>query len=92
MRMMKLTADHYAELQGMMDTVVDGMGRNRIKVYHSNMVSTCKGDPSKRTRWDLLWMVNHADRTPWFDKVYKYANDDHIDTALRAYVKSRDLF
>lgn len=26
MRMMKLTADHYAELQGMMDTVVDGMG------------------------------------------------------------------
>jgi hypothetical protein len=41
-------------------------------------------DPAKRHRWDALY---RTDSTDWFKDVYKYANDDHIDTALRAIVK-----
>ncbi len=38
-------------------------------------------DINMRLRWD---MAHYAKLTPWFvDHVYKYANDDHIDTALR---------
>lgn len=43
-------------------------------------------DLNKRFRWDLLWMGDGATRRAWFDRVYKYANDDHIDTALRSIV------
>jgi hypothetical protein len=39
-------------------------------------------DLEKRLRWDLL----HAARmSQWLcDNIYPYANDDHIDTALKA--------
>ena len=40
-----------------------------------------KGLSEKRWRWDLLHM---AKLTPWIcANIYSYANDDHIDTALR---------
>lgn len=40
---------------------------------------------SKRYRWDL---AHSAGLTPFFCKeLYQYANDEHIDTALRAIVK-----
>lgn len=39
-----------------------------------------------RYRWDLLWMADPVKRRAWFDRVYKYAHDDHIDTALRSIV------
>ena len=40
-----------------------------------------KGLTEKRWRWDLFYMANLS---RWVcDNVYSYANDDHIDTALR---------
>lgn len=42
------------------------------------------GLTDKRYRWDLSY---RAGLTPWFcSEVYGYANDDHIDTALRSIV------
>ena len=41
----------------------------------------------KRIRWDLLWNVPHATRVVWFDAIYQYCDDTHIDTALKAVVK-----
>jgi len=41
------------------------------------------GLSDKRYRWDILWSTPASFRTPWFDEVYQYCNDDHIDTALR---------
>lgn len=42
------------------------------------------GLSDKRYRWDLCY---HAGLTPWIcDTIYPYANDTHIDTALRAIV------
>jgi hypothetical protein len=42
---------------------------------------TARGLSEKRWRWDLL---HAAGLTPWIcSNVYPYANDEHIDTALR---------
>lgn len=46
-------------------------------------------DIEKRYRWDMLWastISNHI-----CNDVYKYANDTHIDTALKAIVKELKL-
>jgi len=46
-----------------------------------------QGLSDKRFRWDLLWAVPNIVRQPIFDRMYKYAHDEHIDTALRRIVK-----
>jgi hypothetical protein len=41
---------------------------------------------AKRWRWDLLWRAKRVGFLPdrfIEDTIYSYANDDHIDTALR---------
>jgi hypothetical protein len=41
---------------------------------------------AKRWRWDLLWRAKREGYLPdrfIEDTIYSYANDDHIDTALR---------
>ena len=44
-----------------------------------------RGLSEKRWRWDLLYM---AGLSSWIcDTIYKYANDEHIDTALRHILK-----
>ena len=40
------------------------------------------GNVAKRFRWDLLHISSISSR--WIiDNIYPYANDDHLDTALR---------
>lgn len=42
-------------------------------------------DAAMRLRWDLAW---YSDLGQFFNAVlYKYANDEHIDTALRRIMK-----
>lgn len=43
-----------------------------------------------RQRWDALWSLPHSFLTSWFDQVYQYANDDHVDTVLRRYFNIGD--
>jgi hypothetical protein len=44
-----------------------------------------RGLTEKRWRWDLMYM---AGLSSWVcSNVYSYANDDHIDTALRHILK-----
>lgn len=38
----------------------------------------------KRNRWDAMWSVQKLFGT-LYDEIYKYANDDHIDSFLRHY-------
>jgi hypothetical protein len=47
-------------------------------------------DKELRFRWDIQKACRNnqiQDVTIWFDEVYKYANDSHIDTLLRKLVK-----
>lgn len=41
------------------------------------------GLSDKRYRWDLLWAAKQSELV---GQIYKYANDDHIDTVLRRIV------
>lgn len=42
---------------------------------------------NERQRWDILWAQPMRNRSEFFTRVYRYANDTHIDSALRAVVK-----
>lgn len=46
-------------------------------------------DLNKRYRWDLLWAADFT-RLIIASDVYTYANDTHIDTALRSIVPKLD--
>lgn len=43
-----------------------------------------------RRMWDALWSARRLDPErvkAWFDRVYQYANDTHVTTALRVVLK-----
>lgn len=48
-----------------------------------------RGLSDMRYRWDCLWAINSHDRGEWFAEVYQFANDDHVDTALRKITGTR---
>ena len=77
---MKMTSAHFDQLKNMISEHQD-----RIDDY----VESCRTMElsEKRIRWDLLWNVPHSLRVVWFDAVYQYLDDTHIDTALKAVVK-----
>ncbi len=62
----------------------DAISRNRdlIPAFKAKIASDPRAqDHAKRLRWDL---ANYADLTEFFcSVVYKYADDSHIDTALK---------
>lgn len=83
---MKLKLDHYNALR---------QGLLRIKALSPNAhpdVYVKQGigkDPLKRFRWDMCYRAAKditIDGASFFQTVYEYANDDHIDTALRRIV------
>jgi len=48
---------------------------------------TNKGLTAKRWRWDLLY---RAKLSQWVcDNIYPYANDEHLDSALRHITRTR---
>lgn len=71
---MKIKPEHY-------DTIREAV-QTADAEYPSIRASYEAGEISaKRFRWDLLMA---ARMSPWVcDNIYPYANDDHIDTALR---------
>ncbi len=82
---MKVKPEHYAAL-----TAAITPNRGKIASHREAIVREGKAkDVDKRVRWDLLWAIPRDVRTPLVDAIYRYANDDHLDTALRAIV--RDL-
>lgn len=71
---MKITPEHFDQLVSMLADYP--LGRTLDEYLAAGLTA-------KRWRWDRLWAVDSEERTAWFDAVYSYANDDHIDTALR---------
>lgn len=74
---MKIKHEHYAFMLKEISKnahVIDAMRSRVAQDPRTN-------DVEKRLRWDMLWAANI---TPWITmNVYPYANDRHIDTALR---------
>lgn len=89
---MKITQEHYALLVSMLDNL-----NNKVKDCEKEMTAACndlghvqeaytgQGLTLMRFRWDVLFAVPFEERKEWFDLIYPYANDDHVDTALKKY-------
>jgi hypothetical protein len=81
----KITNAHYAHMKWTLAKIP----ANDVKKHRAFIVRQGKAkDIEMRLRWDLSYQ---AGLTAWFaHEIYPYANDDHIDTALRKIM--RELF
>lgn len=84
---MKITKQDYADLCAMLDA--HAITRPWNTVAEAYTAYTRGGFTQKRFRWDLLFSVPYRIRVVWFDRIYQYANDTHIDTAMKRYVAER---
>jgi hypothetical protein len=76
---MKMTPEHYNTMKTKIDKFIESAGIALILEYKAN-------HSDMRFRWDLF---HHAF---CFDSAtYQYLNDDHIDTALKHYIKNNPL-
>lgn len=75
---MKIKPEHYAYILAAIQTIPsEGVASHAEALRSDSRV----GDVATRLRWDLLWA---AVPSKWVcDNVYPYANDTHLDTALR---------
>ena len=78
---MKITPEHYDYMLAAITPLT-----GKLKAFQEK----AKADPNfnqsaMRLRWDALWASGIS---AWLSvNVYPYANDDHIDTALRSIFK-----
>jgi hypothetical protein len=83
---MKMTPSDVALLTAALNSAVERNGLEKVQAYHALKLGK---DTAQRFRWDLFWSIPAEERDPMVRGFYKYMNDSHIDTALRAYVASR---
>lgn len=75
---MKIRPEHYAKMKSEIARVLTTVQPQVLDVFR-------KTHSEKRFRWDLMYA---AKLTPFIcNELYPYANDEHIDTALRAIVR-----
>ena len=79
---MKINPQDYDDLK---TAIVDIVGNRKVADIWANYQAN--GLSEMRFRWDLVWSVPNIVRHPIFDRMYKYAHDSHVDTALRRIVK-----
>lgn len=78
---MKITPKHYEHMKAAMSARADLIPAMREQLATDPRVKNAE----MRLRWDLF---HDAGLTRWVcDNVYSYANDTHIDTALRSIMR-----
>ena len=78
---MKITPEHYATIYKAIQSYIDA--RPGLVKEMLDMALTEPGvkDYKKLVRWNLCYLVIPS---KWIcDNIYPYANDDHLDTALK---------
>lgn len=79
---MKITNEHYTYMKEIIESAMVNEKPFQLESEYKD-----QGLSPKRFRWDCAYA---ARLTPWIcDNIYSYADDDHIDTALRSIM--RDL-
>ncbi|HTS05545.1 MAG TPA: hypothetical protein VMP68_08175 [Candidatus Eisenbacteria bacterium] len=79
---MKINQQDYNDLK---NAIVGVVGNRKVSDIWANYQAN--GLSELRFRWDLVWHIQNIVRQPIFDRIYKYAHDSHVDTALRRIVK-----
>ena len=80
---MKIKADHYEHMKQAIAAV---WTKEKHEAHRTFIINEGKAkDVEKRLRWDWSY---YAQLTAYLcDHVYPYADDNHVDTALRAIIK-----
>lgn len=78
---MKITPEDYQELKTLLAPFVSKLAAHREILKQDKRVK----DLEMRLRWDLYSAAvpSTSEGYDWQRRVYTYANDEHIDTALR---------
>ena len=86
---MKIKKDDYNLIKTSIDKVIKHIGIDKIKQHRALKLGINK---DKRFRWDLFYYANSLRRYHNQEEIqvsiYKYADDTHMDTALKHYVNS----
>jgi len=79
---MKMTNQHFTQISSLLDSCISKSQLSELQVeYKQHDLS------EKRLRWDIF---NACVPLPFICQVlYKYLNDEHIDTALRKWIKGK---
>jgi len=74
---MKITPEHYEKLESEIKVILDN-NPQFIVHYRENYQEN-----NTIIRWRLFYVVCDKDNSTLARELWKYLNDDHIDTALR---------
>ena len=87
---MKITPVHYAHMRDTIKAKLAKFPEGTVAQHRERLQAHPQvKDVEKRLRWDLF---HAAGLGIWVcDNVYPYANDEHIDTALRQIMKDLNL-
>lgn len=81
---MKILPEHYNYLK----SAIEAATVDKPMAEHEGNYRT-QGLTSKRFRWDCLYV---AKLSTWIcDNLYTYADDSHVDTALRSIMREMNL-
>ena len=87
---MKMTTEHYTQLRDAFANI-----RDRIAAHRDTVTAEGRAkDIDKRVRWDALYALGRTSALPdnfVCGQLYKYLDDTHIDTALRAIMREVQL-
>jgi hypothetical protein len=78
---MKIKLEHYAHMKDAINAIAPRMSDMRVRIASDPRVK----DAAKRLRWDCAYAAGLSGYM--CDTIYKYADDNHIDTALRMIMK-----
>ena len=82
---MKIKPEHYNVLK----SIISAFDRDKVLAYKALKLGK---DPERRFRWDLFTFARRSGTEKFMiEDIYKYANDTHLDTALRAIVRELGL-
>lgn len=88
---MKIQPDHYAHMRDAIKATADALPSGTIADFRRRLTLAGREgcDVEMRIRWDLCRL---AGLIPYLcSTIYDYADDSHIDTALRAIVRELKL-
>lgn len=82
---MKIKAEHYAALK----SIIGSFNREQVLAYKALKLGK---DPERRFRWDLFYCARRSGAEKIaLEDIYRYANDTHLDTALKRIVRELGL-
>jgi hypothetical protein len=76
---MKITSEHLERLKSLLEPVIAKYPISEYRRTNPEFSDT-------RVRWDYFWASDFPTKNALMNEIYEYANDTHLNTALKAIV------